>query len=337
MRILRWDPPDGDGWQACHEVFLAAGRADDPEAPPMMAKAFRGWLAAGWGGDPREVWFVPGETEGTASAWYRLVFPDLENQDRAGLVLVVRPDRRRHGLGRALLRHAMGRAAEHGRSVMDGGALDGTSGEAFARAAGAIRGLTEERRVLDLGKIPEGRIGQLRGEAERAAAGYSLVSWTGLVPGEFLGQVAGVLNAFQDAPHEEGVQPEIWDAQRVRERINDLYPIFATEVYSIAARHDATGTLAALTQMVVDPAGPDWGYQAITAVVRTHRGHRLGLLTKAAMLEWLATAEPQMQRIVTGNSATNKHMIAINETLGFELLGPATTSWELRVEAPSVQ
>ena len=57
-------------------------------------------------------------------------------------------------------------------------------------------------------------------------------------------------------------------------------------------------------------------------MTRPHRGHRLGLLTKAAMLQWLAEAEPKVDRIVTGNAASNKHMIAVNETLGFELLEP---------------
>ena len=31
-----------------------------------------------------------------------------------------------------------------------------------------------------------------------------------------------------------------------------------------------------------------------TAVVRAHRGHRLGLLVKTAMLDLLAAAEPQL-------------------------------------------
>lgn len=40
------------------------------------------------------------------------------------------------------------------------------------------------------------------------------------------------------------------------------------------------------------------------------------------MLEWLATAEPGLQRIETGNAAGNKHMIAINERLGFAEFPP---------------
>jgi GNAT superfamily N-acetyltransferase len=337
MRILRWDPADGDGWQACYEVFHAAGQTDDPEGPRMTAGLFRGWLKAGWGGDPREIWVVPGEVEGTASAFYRLVLPDLENLDRAGLLLMVHPARRRHGLGTALLGHAMGRAVEHGRLMLHSEVLNGTPGEAFAQSAGATRGLTEERRVLRPGKVPEGRLARLRGQAEEASADYSLLTWTGLVPDDLLGPVADVFNAFQDAPRDEGVQPEAWNAQRMRERVNDLIPVFGARQYSVAARHDATGALAAITQVGVEPDAPEWGHQQITAVARAHRGHRLGLLTKVAMLEWLAKAEPQIERIQTFNAAVNRHMIAINETLGFELLGPSATSWELRVVSPPVQ
>ena len=85
----------------------------------------------------------------------------------------------------------------------------------------------------------------------------------------------------------------------------------------MAARSLASSELAAFTQLAVDPAVPDWGYQELTAVARPHRGHRLGLLVKVAMLELLAEREPQVTQIITGNSGTNEHMIAINAQLGF--------------------
>ena len=64
---------------------------------------------------------------------------------------------------------------------------------------------------------------------------------------------------------------------------------------------------------------------------RKHRGHQLGLLVKTAMLDWLAEAEPGITRIVTGNAAINRHMIAINTELGYELLDPQSQSQELSV------
>jgi hypothetical protein len=78
--------------------------------------------------------------------------------------------------------------------------------------------------------------------------------------------------------------------------------------------------MAALTQLVVDPAQPAWGFQELTAVARPHRGHRLGLLVKVAMLELLAEREPRLTRIITGNTDANEHLIAINAELGFGVL-----------------
>ncbi len=49
------------------------------------------------------------------------------------------------------------------------------------------------------------------------------------------------------------------------------------------------------------------------------------------MLDWLATAEPSLERIVTGNATVNQHMIAINEALGDEVLDPQPRNYELTV------
>ena len=93
---------------------------------------------------------------------------------------------------------------------------------------------------------------------------------------------------MKDAPRGENVQHEIWDADRLRERTGRPRPGRAAAQLGVAAVHDATGEMAALTGVIVDPEAPSWGFQELTAVTRPHRGHRLGLLVKAAMLEWLA-------------------------------------------------
>ncbi len=331
MHIERIDLADAQRIRACDEAFLAAQQADCPEEPRLTGSVFRGWLTVGWGGDPREVWLAPGR-DGSAAGWYRLELPERENQDRAYLDVVVHPGERRRGLGTALLRHAAARAAGHGRSVLSGGARNGTPGDAFARSAGAVPGVMEVQRTLDLGKLADGRLAGLREQAEQAAAGYSLISWTGAVPEEFIGQAAALHAAMNDAPHDAGEGPAIWDERRVRED-NARRPHYGTRDYSVVARHDADGELAAFSEVIVDPADPGWGHQAITAVIRKHRGHRLGLLVKVAMMELLATSEPQLERIVTWNGESNAHMIAINEALGYTILGPPATSWLLDVEA----
>ncbi len=333
MHIEQLDFADAGSMRACHAAFVAAQGVDEPYEPPFGEWLFGCWLTTGWGGEPREVWLVRGQAEGSVAGWYRLELPDLENQDRAYLHLIVPPEDRRRGLGHALLRHAAGRAATNGRAVLSSGARNGTAGEAFARSVGAEPGLVGVERALELGPLGGGRLAGLREQAERHAAGYALVTWAGPVPEEFIEQTAALFAALNDAPHEPDEAPAQWDAQRVRERVNDLRRDYGSRDYSVAARHLATGEMAALTQVAVDPATPGWGFQMITAVTAAHRGHRLGLLVKVAMLDWLATAEPGLERIVTWNAEDNKHMIGVNEALGYTIFGSTVTSWRLDVAA----
>jgi GNAT superfamily N-acetyltransferase len=330
VRIASWDPDDEKTALACYDVNCAAHRTDDPVEPPMSAGTFRVYLAEGFGHHPGEVWVASDDDE-TVTGFYRLNLPDLENTDRAFLSLVVHPAARRGGAGRALLRHGAERAAANGRTIMDGVVVAGGAGEEFARAAGAKASLAEVRRVQHLGKIAPGVIAGLRAGATRAAAGYSLVSWTGDIPEEHLAGTAEVFNAFNDAPHGEGIEDEVWDANRIRERTGTLVRLGLMRGYGIAALHDATGDMAGYTAVVVDPQCPQWGFQQLTAVVRAHRGHRLGLLVKTAMLELLAAAEPQLEWIATGNAAENAHMIAVNEQLGYEVAPPGWNFYEIPV------
>ena len=317
--------------RACFEIALAAERVDEPAGPWFTERPFAGWMTVGWDGNPREAWLA---TDGrTAVGWYRLELPAKENPHLGRVDLVVHPAERRRGVGRALLRHAASRAAAHGRTALSGGARDGSGGEAFARWAGAKPGLVEVQRVLDIGKLEKGRLARLRGPAERAAAGYSLVSWVGPVPEEYIEQAAMVYNAMADAPRDPEVSHEEWDAQRVRERVNELRPQYGMRDYAVAARHDDTGELAALTEISVDPADPGWGFQQFTVVTRKHRGHRLGLLLKIAMMELLATTEPQLERIVTWNGQSNEHMIAVNEAMGYAVFGAPNTAYQLDAAA----
>jgi len=298
--IERLEYDDADAVRGCHSVHLAAQRADDPQGTWLSAAPFLAWLSVGWEGDPREVWLTRGADRGV-TGWYRLELPDRENLDRGALE----------------------------RSS----AWEGSAGEAFARWTGASATLSDIRRVQELAELPVGQIGELRRVAGQAAAGYALTSWTGLVPERFLDGVAAVNSAMADAPSPAGFERREWDAARVRTEVNGIFPRLGLRQHSVAAVADASGAMAALTQVWIDPAIPDWGFQGLTAVVREHRGHRLGLLVKAAMLDVVAQAEPQVKRLETWNAATNAHMIAVNEALGYQVHGPPNVEWELDLPA----
>ena len=332
MRIEPWDPADEKTARACHDVMVAAQQVDEPVVPPSSFGMFVMFLRFGWDKTPSEAW-VASADDGAVVGYYHVALPDLENLDRAWGGPVVHPAVRRRGIGRELLRHEGERVAAHGRSLFGAVAAAGSAGDAFAQARGARLDLVEVRRIQYLREIAPGTVAALRASAEKASAGYSLVSWTGDVPNEYRGAIAEVFNAFNDAPRGENKEPELWDAERVRERVGLSERLGVVRSYSIAAIADTTGEVAAYSQVIVNPEQPTWGLQQLTAVTRPHRGHRLGLLTKTAMLELLASAEPQIERIETGNAATNEHMIAVNDQLGYRVVDPGWQFYEMPVAA----
>ena len=101
---------------------------------------------------------------------------------------------------------------------------------------------------------------------------------------------------MNDAPNGPELEPDHWDEQRIRDRADGWIAAIGARSYQVAAICDATGEMAALTESRVDPDQPDWGHQGNTVVARRHRGHRLGLLVKAELTQWLRDAEPPCAR-----------------------------------------
>jgi GNAT superfamily N-acetyltransferase len=325
MRTERFDPAsDAGAVRGCHEIHLAAARADGMRRPGMSPRSFQSWLRYGWNEDPSQAWLAR-DDDGEACGWYLLSLPERENRHLADVNLVVAPARRRAGLGTALLGHAADRAQQAGRTLLTGHTEESSAGTAFARTLGARHRGTATFSVLRLGSIPPGHLADLRREA--AAVGYSLVSWEGPTAEHRLVEVAALFATEADAPRAAGEEPLGWDPARVRaddQRIADQ----GLRFYTVAARADAGGALVAITQLGVDPLDASWGLQELTAVARPHRGRRLGLLVKVTMLDLLAAHEPRLSQIVTRTAEANEHMTAINTKLGFEVL-ERQFSWEL--------
>jgi RimJ/RimL family protein N-acetyltransferase len=332
VHIERFDPAtDAEKIRICYDIYVAAHKVEEPTMPPRSLPVFAGSVSRGWDADPRQGWLVPGDEPGTWAGWCVLVFPVHENTHRGWIDITVAPAYRRRGIGTALLRQAVASAAERGRTQLTCDTKEDSAGTAFAVAMGATRGISDIRRVLDLADLPAGRLDALRRQAQAASTGYSLLTWRGACAEEHLAQVAAVIMALNDAPHNPDDEPERLDADRLRAS-KELEVIQQTRGYSVAARYDQTGELVALTRIVVDPGRPQWGSQQLTAVARAHRGHRLGLLIKVAMMDWLAEAEPQLEHIMTWNADSNSHMIGINEALGYHVQD-RFLSWQLDVSA----
>ena len=316
MRIEQYDPKaDEDRLRACHQMIVSAQPEDDPNVPAPSLGMLRGWLAQTDPAEPRQCWLATADS-GAPLSCYALELPTRENRQNGFINMLVAPGSRRRGIGTALLAHAARQAEAAGRTLLMSHVRVGAPGEAFATAVGAKAGLQDARRILDVGPGLHARLPGLRAQAEPHAAGYSLRRWTGPTPDDLVAGVCALSSAMADAPHGDSYEPASWDADRLRAS-EQRSAIQGTREYSVGAVQDRTGEMAALTQVTVDPAGtPGWAYQQLTAVTQPHRGHRLGLLIKVAMQEWLRDAEPRLRHITTFNAVPNQYMISVNEALG---------------------
>lgn len=318
MDPLPAGPDDEARIRSCYDQYLAAKPVDDPYLPPMPYREFAAATRSGWSEGLGETWIAA-----DGSGYLGLYLPDYDNTRLVGLDITVHPDRRRRGIGGALLSFARLRSMELGRSLISAGAWIGSPGEEFLRRNAKFSpGINEVRRILRVG--PTHLPSPL--PMVNVAAGYSLVRWAGDTPPERLEQSARLQEMLNDAPRDASWEAERWDTARIArmDRHNAERGILNHSIAAIAA----DGEMAALTQVGVNEERPGWGWQQLTAVARAHRGHGLGMAVKSAMLEWLTRVEPKIEQIATWNAEENKHMIAINEALGFEVLGVPMRSWE---------
>ena len=153
------------------------------------------------------------------------------------------------------------------------------------------------------------------------ATDYELIRIVGRTPEPLLPAVVELANAINDAPLDDlDMEDEVFTAERVQAYEGSTIES-GHRLYRVVARHRPTGRLAGHSVVVVDIENPRLAHQHDTSVLREHRGHRLGLLVKADMMRWLAEQEPQIETLGTWNAETNDHMIAVNERLGYRVVG----------------
>jgi len=161
----------------------------------------------------------------------------------------------------------------------------------------------------------------LHEEAASAAASYDLLRIVGRTPAELMDAVAEMTAAINDAPTDDlDIEDEVFSGERI-EGFETAMLARGRRMYRVVARHRDTGELAGHTVVQVESGRPEIGHQGDTSVVRAHRGHRLGVLVKTEMLRWLADVEPHLASIDTWNAESNDHVIAVNDVLGYTVLG----------------
>src|SRR5215470_680151 len=76
MDLERFDPGmDAGSVRACHGIYLAAARADNPRWPAMSLPVFQSWMTYGWTEDPSQAWLARDQT-GTVCGRYVLNLPE---------------------------------------------------------------------------------------------------------------------------------------------------------------------------------------------------------------------------------------------------------------------
>jgi len=160
-------------------------------------------------------------------------------------------------------------------------------------------------------------------DARRASGpDYRLVHWIGGTPAPWREDLATLLTRMStDAPSAGLDEPEdVWTVERLVAQQESDREAPVTSL-TAAVEHVPTGRLVAFSELSVsdEVTRPVW--QEDTLVLREHRGHGLGLLAKLGNLEQLHLERPGHPSVLTFNAEENRHMLAINEQLGFVPVG----------------
>lgn len=263
------------------------------------------------------VGYVGRDEAGIAVVVGTIEFTFKDNLGLGFLQVYVTPDRRREGHGTAMESHLAEIARERGRTSLMGEARwdaepTGSGYTAFAEARGYHLDLADGHRVLDLpAALPEAP----------ARDGYTLHDWRGRTPDEWIDQYAEMVSVFlQEAPSgDHPIENEFYDAARIRADEQRL--IDQGRVMQVVAAVSPDGELAGHTQLVFPEADPRDVYQWATLVLPAHRGHGLGMSLKVRAMEAAADLLEGRQYVHTGNALSNEPMIAVNDAMGYRLVG----------------
>jgi len=276
-----------------------------------------------------------------------LILPVSDNRHLAVVRVAVLPSHRRHGIGSAIADRLRRVALTEGRTTVfaevefgaeppagapdalapkegDGHVSADLPGMRFARRAGLDLELVGRRSVLDV-PLPDDVVERFAADAAaRAGDAYRVHTWQEPTPDEWLDQLAGLERRLsQDEPNGGlALEVEHWDAERIRREEGKRAERGQSALFAVA-EHVATGTLAGMTMLVFGDDRPELTEQDSTVVLPEHRGHRLGMLLKAANLREHTRLRPATRRISTWNNETNAPMLAINVALGFRPAGGA--------------
>jgi GNAT superfamily N-acetyltransferase len=270
----------------------------------------------------------PGRSAQEAVAYFRYQPATLENFNwvadggLAGLYihgkkaafvhLLVHPDRRRAGLGSALLGRVAARARERGVEELHGHHAT-PAGAVFAAHAGAAPGQRQVRSLLRLqtAELPEPSL----------PAGWAARTWLTRVPDEHLAALVRARAAMDDAPGSEEIEYPTATAERVR-AAEDALIEREREMRLTVALHES-GEIGAFTELRFSN-GSIVAFTDDTGTIAAHRGRGLARAVKVESLRRLRADHPEIEAVTTMNAEENAAMRHINESVGFRPIATLT-------------
>jgi GNAT superfamily N-acetyltransferase len=266
-------------------------------------------------------------------AWVEM---QADDPDTAWSVLQVLPEFQGRGIGRALVdaledvvrsagrRKVLAYASEHDtageRRVPPTGFGSVPAGSRTTRFLDANGYRLEQVNRVSRIQLPvDGVAASLEVARERSGPDFALHHWTGRTPERWLSDVATLITRMStDAPDAGLDTPEdVWTAERLasedaRREADDPRRLVTTAVEDVPS-----GRLVAFTEFSVPPQRHRAAMQYATLVLPEFRGHRLGMLVKLGNLAYLPVASPGHPSVITFNAEENRHMLDVNEALGF--------------------
>nr|WP_281381901.1 GNAT family N-acetyltransferase [Conyzicola lurida] len=255
----------------------------------------------------------------------------------AWITVEVLPELRHRGIGGALYSAVERLAVDAGATVLQSSVLQGESGSVERITAptgfGSVPRDSETTRFLvarGYGLEQVTRLSRLELPADRAdlrrrfvratamSRDYHLAYWAGATPDEWLAHVARLRGRLATDAPQAGLEPDLspWTPERVRDTDRVAAASPATSL-TVLAVHSPSGNAAGYTTLTVPRQTARPVTQGDTIVLQEHRGHRLGLTLKVANLLRLGEVAPGHPRVVTFTAEENRHMLAVNESLGF--------------------
>jgi GNAT superfamily N-acetyltransferase len=319
VEITPFGPDDKDRLAAFVETTNAVRSADSPWVHPLTVREAEGQFRHGWDGEPAAPFL--GTVDGTVVAVGECATSEWDNRHLAWLQVEVHPDHRRNGHGTALLEELASSARTLGRTSLGIDGWDAEAPRGFAERHGFAAKSSAVNRRQFLDQVDWRRLADLHEESSKAAEDYEVVRWVGATPEHELEAVATMTASINDAPTDDlDIEDEVFPPERIR-AFEHAHAARGLTLHRVVARHRESGELAGHTVVSVEDERPQLGEQLDTSVVGSHRGHRLGVLLKAEMNLWLREVQPQLETIDTWNAESNNHMIAVNELLGYRVMG----------------